>query len=154
MSFDICAENIIIIRLFTHLLPRLQSNDWGTHLNSRQNHSYLAALNYGQARPLSSPEFIIYGICCAALSTRTTRLGALIIPAFALLHAHNRCMSCRLRLQCLDHIFKALPELTSPHFLKHLLNSHPRSLLALSTHDFSDLTLRILILRRLFTTTA
>jgi hypothetical protein len=51
--------------LFVFINNPLQSNDWGTHLNSRQNHSYLAALNYGQvhcARLRASPVAVAFVI--------------------------------------------------------------------------------------------
>jgi hypothetical protein len=37
----------------------LQTNDWGTHLNSRKNHSYLAALNYGQVHCARLPASLL-----------------------------------------------------------------------------------------------
>jgi hypothetical protein len=39
-----------VLKSLTLFSLTLQSNDWGTHLSSRKNHSYLAALNYGQVR--------------------------------------------------------------------------------------------------------
>jgi hypothetical protein len=132
----------------------LQSNDWGTHLNSRQNHSYLAALNYGQVSVLFTPEFAIhgisvlftpdftiYGICCAALKHTN----------YSSWRYDNPSVCVASRSQSL-HVARACTFVVI--LLKHFMNSHPRSLLALSTHDFSDLSLRILLLRRLFTTTA